>query len=92
MNLLPLEMKKHGFNMRQIKRTENSVIYSKAGGYEVMVVRKHNGYELGGQKVEPAEFLPNNEEFGRLGWYFSGPSAIENAEIKYQEISKINNQ
>lgn len=86
MKILPLEMKKHGFLMKQIKRSEKTAMYSKAGGFEVMVVRKHDGYKIGDTIVEPAEFLPGDEDFGRLGWYFSGPNAVQDAENKYKEL------
>lgn len=88
MRPLPTEMKNHGYSMKQIKRTDKIAMYSKCGGYEVVVIQKHNGYEIKGIKIEPAEYLPKDEDFGVKGWYFGGPDAREDAEKKYRELEK----
>jgi hypothetical protein len=85
---LATEIKNHGYLMRQIKRTEKSAIYSKCGGYEVVVIQRHDGYEIKGNWVEPAEYLPKDEDFGTKGWYFGGPDALQHAEKKFAEIEK----
>ena len=85
---LPLEIKNHGYLMKQVKRTEKTAMYSKAGGYEVVIVQRHDGYEIKGNWVEPAEYLPKDEDFGTKGWYFGGSEALQNAEKKFAEIEE----
>jgi len=85
---LPLEIKNHGYKMKQVKRTENTAMYSKAGGYEVLVVQRHDGYEIKGNWIEPAEYLPKDEDFGTKGWYFNGPDGLQKAEKKFEEIEQ----
>jgi hypothetical protein len=89
MKPLPIEMKNHGYSMKQIKRTDKVAMYYKCGGYEVVLVQKHNGYEIKGIKIEPAEYLPKDEDFGTKGWYYGGPNAREDAEKKFRELEKI---
>ena len=88
MKLLPTEIKNHGYTMKQIKRTDTVAMYSKCGGYEVVLVQSHNGYEIKGIKIEPSEYLPRDEDFGTKGWYFSGPNAREDAEKKFEKLQK----
>jgi hypothetical protein len=88
MKLLPIEMKNHGYSMKQIKRTDKVAMYSKCGGYEVVLVQKHNGYEIKGIKIDPAEYLPKDEDFGTKGWYYGGPNGREDAEKKFRELEK----
>jgi hypothetical protein len=73
--------------MKQIKRTDTVAMYSKANGFEVIVIQRHDGYEIGGSKVEAAEHFPNNEAFGKLGWYYTGKKAREQAEAKYKQLN-----
>lgn len=88
MKLLPTEMTNHGYAMKQIKRTDKVAMYSKCGGYEVVLVQSHNGYEIKGIKIDPAEYLPKDEDFGTKGWYFAGPKGREMAEKKWKELTK----
>jgi len=89
MKLLSIEIKNHGYSMKQIKRTDKVAIYYKCGGYEVVLIQKHNGYEIKGIKMEPAEYLPKDEDFGWKGWYYGGPNGRENAEKKFQKLTEI---
>lgn len=88
MKPLPDELTNHGHKMKLLKRTDNVAMYSKCGGYEVVLVQKHNGYEIKGIKIEPAEYLPKDEDFGVKGWYFSGPMGKESAEKKFEQLQK----
>lgn len=61
--------------IRQIKRVGDIAIYertvAKSGrpdGYEVIKISRHEGYELGGQKIEPAETYPGASQFGKSAW------------------------
>lgn len=89
MKPLPIEIKNHGYCMKQIKRTDKVAMYSKCGGYEVVLIQKHNGYEIKEIKIEAAEYLPKDEDFGTKGWYYGGPNAREDAEKKFRELEKI---
>lgn len=79
-------IKNHGYTMRLVKRTDDVAMYSKAGGFEVIRVRRHPGGELFGRTLEPYELYPGDEQFGRMGWYFAGPSGRERADAKYDEL------
>ena len=89
-------IKRHGLYYVQIKRTKNAAIYQahlKDGtpcGLEVFKIKRHDGYTLGGKKVEPSETYPGDGDFGKSAWYYGGgnnPQLVEDmAEIKYKEI------
>lgn len=44
--------------------------HERQAGYEVVIVSRHNGYEIAGVKVEPAEMYPKGEQWGTKGWTF----------------------
>lgn len=100
MKALPIEFKKYGNIYTQVRRNENAAIYAlhdgengRMLGYEVHKVSSHNGFELGGNFVEPAENLAGTEQFGTNAFYFgilSGTpeAAFERAEIKFTEFEK----
>lgn len=73
MKQLPLELRKNGFNYFQCHRNEYKAMYAqfdgdKLVGHEVFYIKSHNGYELGGNYIEPAETYPHNEAFGVSAW------------------------
>ncbi len=82
----PIVVKRQGYTMRQVWREGDLAIYSKSAGFEVVRIRRHDGRTIGGNYMEPAEFLPCDEDFGRLGWYFIGPNARQHAEAKIQAL------
>ena len=73
---------KKGFIHRQLFREGDFAIYWKyaeAGpvhpkafdaGYETVIIHRHNGYELGGVKIEPAETYPSDSQWGDMAWTF----------------------
>lgn len=79
-------IRNHGYTMRLIKRTDDVAMYSKAGGFEVIRVRRHPGGELFGKTLEPYELYPGDEQFGRMGWFFAGPKGRERADEKYDAL------
>jgi len=87
MRKLPKTFKQKGFNLSQIKREGNKAIYKKTRGkvisYEVIVVSSHNGYELGGQKIDPAETYPSTSQWGLKGWTCT---TVECAEKRYSTL------
>ena len=63
--------------LKQVKREGMIAIYSRTPKnnrtnlkptYEVIKIHRHNGYELGGQKIEPAETYPGASQWGKAGW------------------------
>lgn len=80
MKKLPIEFqnKKWGISYKQVRRTENNAIYAlhdgengQMLGYEVHRISRHNGFELGGNFIEPAEQLASTEQFGTHGFYYA---------------------
>jgi len=69
---LPETFTKHGFQFVQIVREGDLAIYCKTKGrwrgYEVIRIRRHKGYTVGGKQVEPAEVYPGNEKWGVDGF------------------------
>ncbi len=62
-----------GFDFDQILREGDFAIFgqSKAGrvmAYEVVHIRRHEGFAISGRQVEPAEFYPRSEDWGSYGW------------------------
>src|SRR5713101_2209972 len=66
----------HGFDYRQIARVGDAAIYEQTWSgcrnpsvcYEVIRIRKRDGFQIGGRFVEPAEIYPNSEAWGVDGW------------------------
>ena len=67
---------KYGFNFKQIKRVGDVAIFEQSSPkwergdvrYEIVKIGKHNGYYLGGSKLEPAETYPGASLWGIQGW------------------------
>jgi hypothetical protein len=73
---LPKEFRRGGFAYRQIARERNGALYEQCSTgcaepsvcYEVIKIRRREGFEIGGRFVEPSEVYPNSEAWGRDGW------------------------
>jgi len=73
---LPTEFRHDGFNYRQITRTANAAIYEQkwcgctdpSVAYEIIRIRRRDGFHIGGRFIEPAEIYPNSESWGVDGW------------------------
>jgi len=89
MKTIPRTFSKKGFTYKQIKRDGMKAIFeqSKKGqkdvSYEVVKITKHNGYELGGQKIPPGEAYPGTSQWGISGWTFQD---LKSAEGKYKKL------
>jgi hypothetical protein len=76
MKKLETKFTKKGFNYTQVTRKGNFAIYEQTNckvqnptkRYEVVEIKSHNGYEIGGQKIAPAEVYPGSTQWGLLGW------------------------
>jgi hypothetical protein len=88
---LPIRFRRDGFNYRQIAREGNAAIYEQSWSgcrnpsvcYEVIRIRRREGFEIDGRFVEPAEVYPNSQAWGENGWTFTNKDA---AFAKLQEI------
>lgn len=89
MRKLPKTFKQKGFTFNQIKRDGNKAIFKKTKGtvtsYEVVSISSHKGYELGGQKIEPAETYPSTSQWGIKGFTCT---SLERAESKYKTLKE----
>ena len=81
MKILETTFTKKGFVHTLLQRNGNVAVYrrQKIGGkavqFETVIIGSHNGYEIGGVKVEPAETYPSSEQWGAKGFTFNDESA-----------------
>ena len=88
---LPKEFRRDRFQYRQIAREGNAAIYEQTWTrcsnpsvcYEVIRIRRRDGFQIGDRFVEPAEIYPNSEAWGTDGFTFSDKGA---AFAKLREI------
>lgn len=85
---LPHEFKRNGHVYTQVERNDRAAIYSVSGaGFEVIRIRIGKETTLPNGKVAPLrELYPNDEQFGRHGWYFM-PQEMDKMRQKFQEIT-----
>jgi hypothetical protein len=89
---LPKEFRRGGFTYKQIAREGNAAIYSQSWGgsdnpavcFEVIRIRRREGFRIGDRFVEPAEVYPKSEGCGADGFTFTNR---DNAWVKFFEIS-----
>ena len=73
---MPIRFIRNGFNYRQITREGNAAIYEQTWGgcsdpnvcYEVIRIRRREGFEIGGRFVGPAEVYPASKLWGTDGF------------------------
>jgi hypothetical protein len=90
---LPKEFRRHGFHYRQIAREGNAAIYEQRSTdcaepsvcYEVLRIRRRQGFGIGGRWVPAAEVYPNSEAWGVNGFTFTEKDA---AFAKLRELAK----
>lgn len=91
MRKLAKTFKQKGFNLSQIKRDGIFAIYTKTKtnsnftSYEVIIISNHNGYEIGGAYIEPAETYPSSSQWGTKGWTYTN---IKDAEAKFSALKQ----
>jgi hypothetical protein len=89
MKILEKEFNANKFNFKQITRVGDAAIYEKTaiGGkavsIEVIRIKSHNGYELAGVKIAPAEVYPSSSQWGIYGWTYT---KMEDAMKKFESI------
>lgn len=80
---LPKEFRKDGFSYRQIAREGRAAIYEQKWNgcsnpgvcYEVVRIRRRDGFEIHGRFVEPAEIYPGSELWGTDGFTLTSKDA-----------------
>jgi hypothetical protein len=83
----------NGFAYKKVARESDAAIYEQTWSgspnssisYEVIRVRRREGFQIGGRFVEPAEVYPNSEAWGVNGFTLSNRDA---AFAKLREIAK----
>jgi hypothetical protein len=89
---LPKEFRHGGFDYRQIAREGDTAIYEQiwnrcrdsAVCFEVIHIRRREGFQIGGRFVEPAEVYPPSKLWGTDGFTFTNSNK---AWAKFFEIS-----
>lgn len=82
------QYRKHGKDFLLIKRSGNIGLFkeNKYNSYEVIIIQSHNGREIMGNVIPPAEFAPSDESWGSKGWTYT----IEaDALKKFDELCEI---
>lgn len=76
--LLPTPYNKNGFEHTQLFREGDVAIFHKVhlnprfdAGFETVVISRHDGYEMAGNMIEPAECYPSPEMWGTRGWTYT---------------------
>ena len=94
MKILEKTFDRKVFNYEQLYRKDNLAIYSqkhKDTGfttYETIIIKSHNGYEIGGVKIEPSEVYPSDSQWGILGWTCQTLDAAKNKIKKLEELNE----
>jgi len=73
------EFRRGGFNYRQIARERDIALYEQvwtgcvepSPAYEVIRIRRREGFQIGGKFVDPAEVYPPSELWGANGFTFA---------------------
>ncbi len=70
--ILALEFTSKGFCFKQVWREGDLAIYEKSKGnykgFESIKIKRHDGYQLAGVVIEPAEMYPPSESWGVLAF------------------------
>jgi hypothetical protein len=77
--LLPTQFRRDGFDYQQIGREGDAAIYKQmrmgdsnnSVCYEVIRIRRREGFQIDGRFVEPAEIYPTSEAWGVDGFTFT---------------------
>lgn len=89
---LAKEIKKKGMFYKEYYREKDFAIYlvgnSKSAflGYECFEIKRHNGYVMAGNKIEPAECFVSDEDFGISAFHCPD---LERAELRLQQLKDL---
>jgi hypothetical protein len=89
---LPTRFSRDGFDYRQLARETDAAIYEQTWSgccnptvcYEVIRIRRREGFQIDGRFVEPAEVYPNSDAWGVDGFTLTDKDA---AFTKLRELS-----
>ena len=90
---LPTQFRRDGFNYQQITREGYAAIYEQTRigvsnpsvCYEVIRIRRREGFQINGRSIEPAEVYPNSDAWGVDGFTFTNKDA---AFAKLKEVAR----
>jgi hypothetical protein len=76
---LPKEFRRDGFDFRQIARKGDAAVYEQrwtgdpnsSASYEVIRIRRHDGFQIGNRIIGPSEVYPKSEAWGVDGLTFT---------------------
>ena len=93
MKKLEVTFSKKGFKYTQVVRKGSHAIYEQENAniknpskrYEVVEIKSHNGYEIGGSKIAAAEVYPGSTQWGILGWTHLD---LDSAEKRFNKLVK----
>ena len=82
-NPLPTRFRRDGFDYRQIARERDAAIYEQTWSgcaepsvcYEVIRIRRREGFQIDGRFVEPAEIYPSSGAWGVDGFTLTDKNA-----------------
>jgi hypothetical protein len=81
---LHIRFRKDGFDYRQLAREGQLAIYeltwqgrTDSAAFEVVRIRAHDGFTIGGKTVEPGEIYPRSELWGIDGFTFTDRAAAD---------------
>ena len=87
---LPERFNKFGYTFSLLKREGDVAIFKqhkkkRIFNYEVVIIGRHNGYEINGMFFEPSEFYPSTSEWGTKGFTCT---SLEAAEIRFDKLKE----
>ena len=93
MKILEDSFTSRGFKFSLVKREGDVAIYKKqldepdseAHNYEVIAIKRHNGYEIAGVKMPPAEMYPSDSQWG--DWAYTCMSR-EDADKRFNQLQE----
>jgi hypothetical protein len=86
---LRINFVKKGFEFSLVKREGDLAIYKKQKpeqktfSFEVICIKRHNGYTIAGTVMEPAETYPGDSQWGIYGFTYTD---LAEAEEKFNEL------
>jgi hypothetical protein len=88
---LPKQFRRDEFDFRQIAREGDAAIYEQTWSgcpnpsisYEVIRIRRREGFQIGGRFIEPSEVYPNSESWGTDGF------TVTDKEAAFRKLREI---
>lgn len=87
MKKIPNSFKLGGYSFTLLRRAGDVALFKKTKpgvtpSYEVVIVRRHVGRTIAGIAIQPAEYMPSSDEWGRYGWT---DASLEAATRRFEE-------